>query len=224
LVAIGPALFSLHALAQSTNATAGTPGTRAAPPVAVPATSGGAEPIRVEYWAAAGCSNASGFLANVLARTPKARAATAHEMARVFRVSVTEQRGESAGEISVQRPGEATLVRFSASGTCEDVLNTLAQFAALVVDPSVASTPIQDGDLPPNPYRNWNGPLAAPLPENPYRNWAGDLAPSLPENPYRRALSAASATPSENPYRSRLLPADELPDNPYRQRLRTVGR
>jgi len=213
--AIGPVSFSLHALAQSASARlAPSPATQNAPLHA----NSDVEPIRVEFQSPSGCGEGAAFLGNVLGRTSKARGATALEMARVFRVSVTERRGESSGEISVQRPGEATLVRFSASGRCQDVLDTLAQFAALVVDPSVALASTRDSDLPENPYRNWDGPLAEKLPENPYRHWKGDLAPSVPDNPYRKPAVASSPALPENPYRNYRPPPKDLLENPYRRR------
>jgi hypothetical protein len=217
-IAVLPASFSLHALAQSAAARIDAVPNPA--PTAPARSNNVVEPIRIEFQAPAGCSNAAGFLENVLHRTQQARAANGHEIARVFRVSVVQRRGESAGEISVQRPGEATLVRFSASGQCADVLDSLAQFAAIVVDPGVASVSTRDGELPENPYRNWKGPLAEALPENPYRNWSGDLAPSLPANPYRspRLAAAAAPTPPGNPYRNYGPPPDDLPENPYRRR------
>ena len=126
-------------------------------------------------------------------RTPRARAATADELARVFHVTVVSQRGENVGEINMTRPGESTPVRLRAVGKCQNVLNTLAQFAAISLDPAAALASAQELELPQNPYLNWNGPIAPPIPDNPYRHWSGRLAPNLPENPYRQTSAAITA-------------------------------
>ena len=181
------------------------------------------EPIRIQYQAPAACPSASSFLDDVLARTPRARAAAAGELARVFQVNVVSRRGESFGEISVTRPSDSMPVRLSAVGKCENVLKTLAQFAAISIDPSALLASAQELELPENPYRNWDGPIAPPLPENPYRNWSGALLPALPENPYRNSSAAVSPDLPGNPYRNPRTAAPELPNNPYRTESAAAG-
>jgi hypothetical protein len=158
------------------------------------------------------------FLQGVLGRTPRARAAAPHELARVFQVKVVSRRGESFGEISVQRQSDTKPVRLSAVGKCENVLKTLAEFVAMSLDPAATLASVQDLDLPENPYLNWNGPIAPPLPENPYRNWGEALSPSLPENPYRNPSAAMTRELPNNPYRSERPTSTELPENPYHSR------
>jgi hypothetical protein len=174
------------------------------------------EPIRIRYQAPAACPSASAFLDDVLGRTPRARAATGDELARVFSVTVVSRRGESVGEISVKRQSDSMPVRLSAVGKCENVLKTLAQFAAISLDPAAGLGSAQELDLPENPYLNWSGPVAPPLPENPYRNWTEPTAPSLPQNPYRNSSAAVTPSLPANPYRSERPPGAELPENPYR--------
>jgi hypothetical protein len=178
------------------------------------------EPVRIRYQAPAACPSASAFLDDVLGRTPRARAATGNELARVFKVTVVSQHGESLGEISVKRRSDSMPVRLSAVGKCENVLKTLAQFAAISLDPEASLAPARELDLPENPYLNWAGPLAPPLPENPYRNWTEPTAPSLPENPYRDSSAAVTPNLPANPYRSDRPAAAELPENPYRSLYR----
>jgi hypothetical protein len=214
---------SMQALAQSASplspARSGVASASAAPlktTLAPPADS--KEPIRIQYQAPNGCPDALAFLQGVLGRTPRARAAAPHELARVFQVKVVSRRGESLGEISVQRHSDAKPVRLSAVGKCENVLNTLAQFAAISLDPAAALASAQELELPANPYRNWTGPVAPPLPENPYRNWGEAVSPSLPENPYRKPSAAMTRELPYNPYRSERPASAELPENPYRSR------
>jgi hypothetical protein len=176
------------------------------------------EPIRLQYQAPGDCPEASAFLDSVLARTPRARAAAPHELARLFQVTVVARRGESFGEIRVKRKSDAKPIRLSAVGKCENVLNTLAQFAALSLDPALALISAQELDLPQNPYLNWTGQIAPPLPDNPYRNWDAALSPSLPENPYRNPSAAMSPKLPDNPYRNQRPASADLPENPYRRR------
>jgi hypothetical protein len=141
-------------------------------------------------------------LSEVLSRSSRIRSAPGSELARVLHVSIVrgQRPSESKGEISLLPVGERTPVRFSASGTCDDVVSALAQFAALSLDASVKSMPTLE-PLPANPYLNWTGPIAEALPENPYRSSMGAVDP-IPENPYR---SAARTTDLET-----------LPANPYK--------
>ena len=205
---------SVQALAQSAK-----PLPRAAPSNAGLARAADSrEPIRIQYQAPGSCPDASAFLAAVLGRTPRARAAAPEELARIFQVTVVSRRGESFGEISVKRHSDTKPVRLSAVGKCENVLNTLAQFAAISLDPAQALGSAQELELPQNPYLNWTGPIAPPLPDNPYRNWGEAESPSLPENPYRNPSTAMSRGLPDNPYRNRQPASAELPENPYRNR------
>jgi hypothetical protein len=124
----------------------------------------------------------------------------------VFRVTVTLKGGESAGDIVVQREGDSAPVRLNAVGQCENVLATLAQFAALSLDPGARYAAAQERELPENPYLRWKGPIAEALPENPYLNWTKPAATALPDNPYRSGLYL-----EVNPYLRR------MPPNPYRR-------
>lgn len=117
--------------------------------------------------------------------------------------------------MAVQRAGDAAPVRLSAVGKCENVLATLAQFAALSLDPDVLHAAAQERELPENPYLRWTGPVAEALPENPYLS---GTAPVAPDNPYRGELYLEL-----NPYRRRLeanphrhgAPGRDLDPNPY---------
>jgi hypothetical protein len=216
--------LTVRALAQS--ATPASVARSSATPIAfsAPARADNREPIRIHYKAPDACPGDKAFLDDVLARTPRARAAAAHELARVFHVRVVSKRGESFGEISMTRPGESTPVRLSAVGKCPNVLNTLAQFAAIGLDSSAALASAQEPELPQNPYLNWNGPIAPPLPDNPYRHWSGTVAPDLPENPYRETSAAITPDLPDNPDLNQLPAAPGLPDNPYRNRSSGAAR
>ena len=203
---------SLRALAQSAPAPQ-TP--RSAAPTAPRGDA--REAIRIRYLAPGGCPGAAAFLDDVLARTKLARAAAPHELARAFDVKVVAMRGEHFGEISVKRESDSMPVRLSAVGKCDNVLKTLAQFAALSIDPAAALASTQELELPENPYLSWTGPIEPPLPDNPYRHWDDDSL-SLPENPYRNHGTAIGPKLPANPYRDLRPAADELPPNPYEGR------
>lgn len=99
------------------------------------------EPFTVDYAAPDGCPDSSAFFGEVTARTPRARAATAGEKARVLHVRV-EKRGEAhVGKLSIEEAGATSTAREVRGGSCGEVVGALGLVAALAVDPRASVAP-----------------------------------------------------------------------------------
>ncbi|MBS2018334.1 MAG: hypothetical protein JST00_36030 [Deltaproteobacteria bacterium] len=99
------------------------------------------EPFSVDYRAPDGCPDASAFLGEVTARTPRARAAATGERARVLHVRV-EKRGDTlAGRLWIEDAGAASTAREVSGGSCGEVVGALGLVAALAVDPRASVAP-----------------------------------------------------------------------------------
>jgi hypothetical protein len=138
----GLALIRLGAAALSATSTA-----RATEPV---------EPIRVELDTRSGCGNDEDILHAVLARTTRARAANPGETARSLRIAITaDAQGELVGELSIHDPAAAeqsSEKRSIQSDSCRELLDALALFGALAVDPQASTEPLPaKAESPPPP-------------------------------------------------------------------------
>jgi hypothetical protein len=106
------------------------------------------EPIRVEYRAPASCPDADSFTARMRARTDRPRPAAAGEAARTFVVSITTTGPSFAGRLLIRDPDGAEGSRTVRGATCDEVVEALALFAALAVDPLASTSP---RPIPPAP-------------------------------------------------------------------------
>jgi hypothetical protein len=128
-----------------------------------------AEPLRVELSAPAGCGTGDDFLRTVLARTGRARAAARGEAARTLHVEiVATDNGKLQGELSITEAAgqSASEKRSISSDSCHELVEALALFGALAVDPEASTEPLPSSPTPtpapkPNPPRR-NSPPPAP--------------------------------------------------------------
>ena len=124
-------------------------------------------PVRVEFDAPTGCSDAEAFFAGVLARTRHVYRARPGETAVRLTVRVTRVGGRVRGELRVNEAGGEAETRRVDGATCAEVVQVLSLTAALAIDPTA----------------NLLGPAA---PEKP---------PAAP-SPVRTPPSAAATSPS----------------------------
>jgi hypothetical protein len=117
------------------------------------------EPIRLEYDAPATCPTQGAFLAEVRARTSRARLAEASERARTFRVSLTPTKDGTTGHLEVTEADEGTSQRVVEGASCSEVASALALVAALAIDPAASTAPIV---LPPAAASETIAPTLAP--------------------------------------------------------------
>jgi hypothetical protein len=154
-----------------------------------------AEPLGLDYAAPDGCPAAGAFFAEIVARTPRARAARYGEKSRVLHVRLS--RAAAAGDVAEPSAGADAHVgtlaiedttgtgsaRSMSGGTCAEVAGALALVAALAVDPRA--------DVAPRPPASPSTPASAPAsPSTP----ASASAPAPAATPARRAhLSLGTA-------------------------------
>ncbi len=118
------------------------------------------EPIRVVYHAPEGCPDAAWFEAQILARTQRVRLAAQEESGRSIDVEI-EEGGHTLGRLSVRGLDGGVTRREVAGDDCNEVASALALVAALVLDPSAATTPVA---MAPKPAGPTVGPRPAPAP------------------------------------------------------------
>ena len=121
------------------------------------------EPIRVEYRAPASCPDADSFTASMRARTDRPRPAVPGEAARTFVVSITTTGPSFAGRLLIRDPDGAEGSRTVRGETCDEVVEALALFAALAVDPLASTSP---RPVPPAP-RSAPAAESSRVPERP---------------------------------------------------------
>ncbi|HWP05231.1 MAG TPA: hypothetical protein VNN72_05790 [Polyangiaceae bacterium] len=119
--------------------------------------------VALDYQVHAGCPNADELLAEIMARTPRAKAAVAGEDALSLRVRIDEVPGGSRGELVIGRASDgSTSRRELAAADCRQVVSALALMTALVIDPDAATSLEPPPPKPPPPR-----PAAAPPPPPP---------------------------------------------------------
>ncbi|HXK17078.1 MAG TPA: hypothetical protein VNG33_04725, partial [Polyangiaceae bacterium] len=127
-----------------------------------------AEPIRVELSSQPSCGSESQLLRAVLLRTARARPAEPGEAARTLHVEITgnDANGKLVGELFISEPGaaaESSEKRSISSESCRELLDALALFGALAVDPQASTEPLPEHTPEPEPARP-PGPPPAPTP------------------------------------------------------------
>ncbi len=132
------------------------------------------EAIRIDYKAHAGCPEEGAFVAELKARTSKARLAGAAEKARTFKVRITQGGPGSVGRIEAVDLQGAVTVREVSGAKCAEVVSALALTAWLAIDPDSLSSPpppasssvppIASGAPPPPPTANASASTPAPPP------------------------------------------------------------
>jgi hypothetical protein len=129
-------------------------------------------PIRIDFDAPAGCSDAEAFYTGVLARMNRVRRARTGEAALRLAVRLTRTGGRVHGELQVGVGGEggASDTRRVDGATCAEVVQVLSLTAALAIDPTaglpVAAAPEKPAPAAASPVspRPPSAPAAPPAP------------------------------------------------------------
>jgi hypothetical protein len=95
-------------------------------------------PLRVDFDAPAGCSDAEAFFSGVLARTRHVHRAHPGEAAVRLTVRVSRVGARVRGELSVNEAGGETETRRVDGATCAEVVQVLSLTAALAIDPTAS--------------------------------------------------------------------------------------
>ncbi|MBW2528493.1 MAG: hypothetical protein JRI23_30235, partial [Deltaproteobacteria bacterium] len=127
------------------------------------------ERVHLQYERSGPCAGRDAFVAQVAARTPKARWATSPEGVRVFQVTLAadpeegERWSQAAGTLTILDTDGSRATRRVEGDSCEEVLAAVALIAALAIDPQadVLGAVVAPPPTPPM----WEPP--APLPPTP---------------------------------------------------------
>ena len=156
------------------------------------------ERVHLRYAASGGCGGEAAFLAEVAARTAKARWVEPGEGVRVFEIAVRsgppEARGERAsaiGDLTIRDPAGGTYQRQLRGRSCDEVVDALALVTALAIDPHASIAPTPTPAPPPAPSAP-NEPAGAAA----QGAVGGSPGPSAPP---ARSSAPLSARPSPEP-------------------------
>lgn len=97
------------------------------------------EPIRITYAAPAACPTSDELLAQVYARTTRARAPMPGEIAHEFAIRIDEDHGRHRGRLEIAATGVAPRQERELSASrCDELIEALAFFIALTIDPEAS--------------------------------------------------------------------------------------
>jgi hypothetical protein len=147
------------------------------------------EPVHITYGAVAACPGRDAFIAQVQARTSRARVAADGELGRTIAVSVQPTGRGFFGTLVVTTPAGETSTRDVSAESCDEVVEALALITALTIDPEANTRPLREVAAPPSaaPIQPETAQPAAPQPAP---------APPPPQTP-PAAPAAAPVTPAE---------------------------
>jgi len=152
-------------------------------------------PVRVEFDAPAGCSDAETFFAGVLARTRHVHRANPGETAVRLTVRVTRAGARVRGELRVNEAGSEAETRRVEGATCAEVVQVLSLTAALAIDPTASILAPAAPEKSPATGAPVRGPAAAAAPPSSGRTASGAAATPLPG----RAAAGGATTPAPAP-------------------------
>jgi len=156
------------------------------------------EPVHITYGAVAACPGRDAFIAQVRARTSRARVAAEGELGRTIAVSVQPTGRGFFGTLVLTTPNGETSTRDVSAESCHEVVEALALITALTIDPEANTRPLREVAAPPSTTPTQPG-TPQPLPPQP----ASASSPAQPPTP----APAASAAPTRSP----AAPAAALP-------------
>lgn len=116
--------------------------------LAMPATVGAAEPVRVRYTAPDGCPNAADFLARVRGRSPTLVVAADGELARSFAVTIATEPAGTVGRLEFVDSNGENVSRVVRGETCDEVVSSVALVTALVLGAPATDPPPLEGVEP----------------------------------------------------------------------------
>lgn len=185
------AVTSVGALAHALTAPVGV-----APPAKQSSTAPATAPIHVRFSAPADCAGEHDFLSRVLSRVPRDEQGATPTAS--VHVDIVRVGPDLAGEARVTRAGSTASTSVVAVGTCDSIIEQLAQLTAQTLAARVESRAVRSGVLPANPYRDWRGPVGESLPRNPYPQLLNDIGPGVASE---EAQPATERIAARNPYR-----------------------
>jgi hypothetical protein len=163
-------------------------------------------PVRIEFDAPAGCSDAEAFLTGILARARHVHRAGPGEKAVRLAIHLTRVGGRVRGELRLTEAGGGTETRRVDGASCAEVVQVLSLTAALAIDPTAELVPPPSAPVRVAP----SGPASSPSPSSPSSSEAAPSAsPALPPSP------APPPTPATPPrVEPPAAPAPEPPSPP----------
>jgi len=162
-------------------------------------------PVRVEFDAPTGCSDAEAFFAGVLSRTRHVHRARPGETAVRLTVRVTRAGGRVHGELRVNEAGGGAETRRVDGATCAEVVQVLSLTAALAIDPTANLLAPAAPEKPPTapvPVRALPSAAATPAP--------GRAAPAPAAAPVAAPVSPPPPPPSSPPAAPSPAPTAQL--------------
>lgn len=169
-------------------------------------------PVRVEFDAPTGCSDAEAFFAGVVARARHVHRAHPGETAVRLTVHVTRTGGRVRGELRVNEAGGEGETRRVDGATCAEVVQVLSLTAALAIDPTAdllaPAAPVKSTAAPsplrgptstaPSPGRAPPAVAASPVPA-PFSAPPVALSSSAPAASAAQAVAPPASAPPERP-------------------------
>jgi hypothetical protein len=169
-------------------------------------------PVRVEFDAPAGCSDADTFLAGVLARARHVHRAGPGETAVRLAIRLTRAGGRVRGELRLTEAGGASETRRVDGASCAEVVQVLSLTAALAIDPTAEllapptappvparASPAAPSPAVPLPSESVPPPSAPPTPPPSAAPPPGAASPSPPAPPPPAEPPAATPPPAQPP-------------------------
>ncbi len=155
-------------------------------------------PVRVEFDAPAGCSDAEAFFSGIVARASRVHRARAGETPVRLAVHLTRAGGRVHGELRVSIAGGESETRRVDGASCAEVVQVLSLTAALAIDPTAELR------APAAPERSTPAPTRTPpSSSSPTRTAPSTVAPATPppasESPPPTPAPATPAAPTPPP-------------------------
>ena len=171
-------------------------------------------PVRVEFDAPSGCSDAEAFFSGVLARTRHVHRARPGETAVRLTVHVTRLGGRVHGELRVNEAGGEAETRRVDGATCAEVVQVLSLTAALAIDPTAnlfaPAVPEKAAATPPPVRATPSAPAAPPPRAAP----AGSPGPAVVSSPPPMTSTSPTAPSGARPAQVVTPPASAPPQRP----------
>jgi len=96
--------------------------------------------VHLDYEASAGCPDRAAFIAEIAARTTRARFVDEGDNVRIFKASIRSQGERIVGSL-ISNTGQAGAERRVSGKTCSEVVSALGLITALAIDPSASTRP-----------------------------------------------------------------------------------
>jgi hypothetical protein len=164
-------------------------------------------PVRIEFDAPAGCSDADTFLAGVLARARRVHPARPGESGVRLAIRLTRVGGRVRGELRLTEAGGASETRRVDGASCAEVVQVLSLTAALAIDPTAdllppapaRTSPVGSSPAAPSPAESVPPASSPPSPPSPSASSPAAPSPPSPPPPPPPVAPPAATPPPEPP-------------------------